>query len=150
VRVRAALDMEPGIGAVSHNPRTGSLLVEYQPGHAHAESILACIAGAAGLDMPADDDRPRGKQPALVAIDAARELNELVHEVTGYRADLRSIVPVGMAALAAYSFAVHGDARLPRWDNLLYWSYNIFSQLHRHEIDGPSMTRASGSTRPGP
>jgi hypothetical protein len=148
--VRAALDMEPGITAVSHNPRTGSLLVEYQPGHAHVEAILARIAGAAGLDMPADDDRPRGKEPALVAIDAARELNDLVHEVTGYRTDLRSIVPVGMAALAAYSFAMHGDARLPRWDNLLYWSYNIFSQLHRREIDGPSVEGAARASRPGP
>jgi hypothetical protein len=147
-QVRAALDMEPGIGAVSHNPRTGSLLVEYQPGHAHAETILARIAAAAGLDMPPDDESPRGKEPAIVAIDVARELNELVHEVTGYRADLRSIVPMGMAALAAYSFAVHGDARLPRWDNLLYWSYNIFSQLHRREIDGAATTGAAGSTRP--
>jgi hypothetical protein len=40
-----------------------------------------------------------------------------------------------MAALAAYSFVFHPDARLPRWDNLLYWSYNIFSQLHRREIE---------------
>lgn len=148
-RVRAALDMEPGISAVSHNLKTGSLLVEYQPGHTHAEAILTCIAATTGLDMPADDDRPRGKQPALVAIDAARELNDMVHEVTGYRADLRSIVPVGMAALAAYSFAVHSDARLPRWDNLLYWSYNIFSQLHRREIEGASPVGAGGATRHG-
>ena len=26
--------------------------------------------------------------------------------------------------------------RLPRWDNLLYWSYNIFVSLHRREIEG--------------
>ena len=146
-RVRAALDMEPGITTVSHNATTGSLLVEYQPGHAHAEAILMCIAAAAGLDLPPDDERRRGPAPALVAIDAARELNELVHEVTGYRADLRSIVPVGMAALAAYSFAVHGEARLPRWDNLLYWSYNIFTQLHRREIEGRSSTEAATFTQ---
>ena len=147
-RVRAALDMEPGITTVSHNLSTGSLLVEYQPGHAHAEAILMRIAAAAGLDLPPDDDRRRGKAPAIVAIDAARELNDLVHEVTGYRADLRSIVPVGLAALAVYSFASRGD-RLPRWDNLLYWSYNIFSQLHRREIDGHS-AMIGGSAKPEP
>src|SRR5260221_9538254 len=31
-RVRAALDAEPGIAAFLHNPRTGSILVEYEPG----------------------------------------------------------------------------------------------------------------------
>jgi hypothetical protein len=138
-RVRAALDAEPGITAILHNPKTGSLLVEYQPGHADPEELLRCIAEAADLDMPTDE-RPRGKEPALVAIDTTRELNELVHELTGQRADLRTLVPAGMAALAVYSFAVQGD-RLPRWDNLLYWSYNIFSQLHRREIDASAAAR---------
>lgn len=99
--------------------------------------------------MPSDDLRPRGREPARVAIDAAREVNELIHEVTGYRADLRTIVPVGIAAWAAYSFAVRGDQRLPRWDNLLYWSYNIFTQLHRREIDEQHGAR-DGAAAPAP
>jgi hypothetical protein len=137
-RVVAALEAVPGIEVVRHNPRTGSILVEYEPGLAHPEAVLARIAAAADLDPPTDD-RPRGREPAIVAIDAAREVNELVDELTGHRADLRSLVPMGMAALAAYSFVYHGDARLPRWDNLLYWSYNIFSQLHRREIEKRSL-----------
>ena len=142
-RVRAALDVEPGITAVAHNVRTGSMLIEYQPGLADSEAILSRIAATAGLDMPSDE-LTAGKKPALVAIDAAREVNELVSELTGEQTDLRSLVPMGMAALAAYSFVYHKDARLPRWDNLLYWSYNIFSQLHRREIDaadGPAEPR---------
>ena len=134
-RVRAALEAEPGITAVSHKAKTGSLLVEYQPGLADLEAILMRIAGAAGLDPPADDALFRPRPPALIAIDTARELNDLVLEITGYQADLRGLVPAGMAALAAYSFAFNKEPRLPRWDNLLYWSYNVFSYLHRHEID---------------
>jgi hypothetical protein len=148
-RALAALDAVPGIGAVKHNARTGSILVEYEPGLAHPEAVLSRIAAAAGLDMPNDDLRPRGCEPAVVAIDAAREVNELVHEITGYRADLRALLPMGMAALAAYSLAYHPDARLPRWDNLLYWSYNIFSQLHRREIDGGSAPKPAPAADPG-
>jgi hypothetical protein len=134
-RVRAALDAEPGITAVSHNPRTGSLLVEYEPGHAEPEPILARIASTARLAMPDEGVRPNLREPAIVAIDAARELNDLVHEVTGQKADLRALVPAGMAALAVYAFIYGEGERLPRWDNLLYWSYNAFTQLHRREIE---------------
>jgi hypothetical protein len=138
-RVRAALDTEPGISEVTHNARTGSVLIEYQPGLTDSETILALIADAAGLDMPSDEDLPP-KKPALVAIDAAREVNELVADVTGQQLDLRSLVPLGMVALGAYSF-VYGKDRLPRWDNLLYWSYNIFTQLHRREIERAERAR---------
>jgi hypothetical protein len=31
---------------------------------------------------------------------------------------------------------------LPRWDNLVYWSYNLFVTLHRREIDGDTSPRA--------
>lgn len=144
VRVRAALEVEPGITAVSHKARTGSLLVEYQPGLADPEAILVRIAAAAGLDPPVDDASFRPRPPALIAIDAARELNDLVHEITGYQADLRGLVPAGMAALAVYSFAFNKEPRLPRWDNLLYWSYNVFSYLHRHEIDASRMEAFPG------
>jgi hypothetical protein len=133
-RARAALEVEPGITAVSHKPRTGSLLVEYQPGLADPEAILVRIAGAAGLDPPIDDASTRPREPALVAIDAARELNDIVHEITGFQTDLRTLVPAGMAALAAYSFVAGKHERMPRWDNLAYWSYAIFSQLHGREI----------------
>ena len=132
--VRAALDAEPGITSVAHNPRTGSLLVEYEPGLASAEGILLRIASAAGLDMPPDDGRYHGRNPAHVTIATARGINDLVHEATGGRTDLRAIVPAGLAALSVYTLVRNG-ATLPRWDSLLYWSYNIFSQLHRREID---------------
>jgi hypothetical protein len=160
-RVRAALDAEPGISTVSHNVRTGSLLVEYEPGLADPEIILSRIAEAAGLERPSDELPAAGKKPALIAIDAAREANAIVADLTGEQTDLRSLVPMGMAALAVFSFAISShEERIPRWDNLLYWSYNIFSQLHRREIeagerrtgspleapDAPERARAEGSS----
>ena len=141
-RVRGALEAEPGVASIVHNPRTGSLLVEYQPGLADPDAILAAIAAAAGLDAPADDAPPQHREPGVVAIGVARELNELAYELTGYRADLRTVVPAGLTALAAYSFLASDHERMPRWDNLLYWSYNVFSQLHRREIEENGAERA--------
>jgi hypothetical protein len=148
-RVLTALEAEPGIVAVSHTPRTGSLLVEYQPGLADSEAILARIAAVSGLDLPSGAERNPRVEPGIVAIAAARELNTLVHELTGYRTDLRTIVPLGMAALSAYSLVVGKDP-LPRWDNLLYWSYNIFSQLHHREIEAARAAAAGSSSKPAP
>jgi hypothetical protein len=144
-RVRAALDGEPGISAVSHNERTGSLLIEYEPGLADAEAILSTIAAAAGLDPPADEGPAVVKKPALIAIDAAREANEIVAELTGYKTDLRTLVPMGLAAMAVYSAAASKHELLPRWDNLLYWSYNIFCHLHGREIQQSAAARAGAA-----
>jgi hypothetical protein len=146
--VRLALDAETGISSVTHNAKTGSLLIMYQPGLAQPETILRIVAASANLEMPLDDGRITPREPALVAIDAAREVNEMVYELADRRVDLRSLVPAGMAALAAYSFVFHPDTRLPRWDNLLYWSYNIFSQLHRREIETGTGLPDAGASKP--
>src|SRR5262249_46198612 len=105
--------------------------------------ILRTIADAAGLDMPSDDPRPRGREPAIVAIDSAREVNDLVSELFGDRIDLRALIPAGMFALGIYSFLYHKDTRLPRWDNLVYWSYSVFYQQFQTEI-GESAAQTHG------
>src|SRR5262249_4730306 len=129
---------------------TGSVLIEYQPGLVDADLIIRRVAAAAGLDPPHDTEAPtRRREPAIVAVEAARELNEIVYELTGFRADMRTLVPAGLAALAVYSLAYSKEGRLPRWDNLLYWSYNTFSQLHRREIEGPVTMGPQAARSPG-
>jgi hypothetical protein len=143
-RVREAVEAQPGVTRFSHNARTGTLLVEYQPGLAEPDDLLERIADSAGLERPGKDAiRALGRTPALIAVEAARELNAITAELTGSRADLRAIVPAALAAFSAYSFVVQKDSRLPRWDNLLYWSYNVFFSLHRREIDAPYVRGAA-------
>jgi hypothetical protein len=72
-------------------------------------------------------------QPAMALIDGVRGLNEITSQVTGGRADLRVVVPAALAGLAAYSFS-REKMRLPRWDNLLWWSYSIFTALHENDV----------------
>ena len=149
-RIRDALDGLPGIGGSTYTAQTGSVLIEYEPGHAEPDTIIAAIAEAAGLLPPLDEEelKRRRAQPALLAIAAARELNGLAREVTGNRADLRAMAPAAMLGFAALSFLRETQGRMPRWDNLVYWSFNIFMTLHRREVDqatAPAEPRAAAT-----
>jgi hypothetical protein len=135
--IREALDALPGIVSVKYTAQTGSFLVEYEAGLADADEIILRIAETADLDPPLDEAalRELRARPALLAIGATKELNRLAEEVTGGRTDLRTLVPTALAGLAVYSF-LQEKQRMPRWDNLLYWGFNIFTQMHRREIEG--------------
>jgi hypothetical protein len=144
-RIQGALDGVPGISNVAYTPCAGSVLIEYSPGLAEPDAIVALVAATVGIAPPLDEDEARRHRarPALVAIGAARELNGLARELTGGRADLRTLAPAAMAGLAVYSFFNGVGPRLPRWDSLLYWSFNVFLQLHRREVDETAPSRGT-------
>jgi len=136
-RVRQTLESLPGVRAVHHSARTGSLLVEYSPGLVDANMIVSRIASAAGLGLPLSprEARRHRRSPAHTAIDIAREANALTYELTGWRSDLRFLAPVALAGAAAFSlFRNKPNSRLPKWDTLLWYSYNAFTALHASEI----------------
>jgi hypothetical protein len=143
-RISRALEGMPGIARVTQNLRTGSVLVEYEPGLVEPDAIAQRIAATAELLSPFD---PRAAKPVFrpagALIDGTRGLNAIAEELTGGRVDLRSIVPAALAGAAAYSLAFGRGPRLPRWDNLLWWSYSIFHSLHAGEI-----ARTPGSAPP--
>jgi Heavy metal associated domain 2 len=148
--IREAVLALPGVMTCTHTPRTGSLLIEYEPGVTEPDEVVFEIARTGNLERPTEETvRARRMAPATIAVRAARGLNEATMELTGSRVDLRVIVPTALAALGAYSFVYNTkEARLPRWDNLLYWSYNIFVSLHWREIEGP--LRRASTLRPVP
>lgn len=133
--VRAALGGIEGVHSVAHNPASGSVRVDYEPGAVDPNALVEAAARAAGLALPHPEEemRARAQRVASVAIGAARDLNAFAHELTGGRADLRDLVPMAMTGLAAYSFIVKKE-RMPRWDNLAYWAFSIFSSFHTSEI----------------
>jgi len=139
--VREAALALPGVVRVEHNARSGSVLVEYEPGMAEPDALLAEVAAAGNL-APCDDGAlARMRSPALVAVGAVQELNAIAGELTGQRADLRALVPAGLVALTAYSLLRGTEPRLPRWDNLLWWSYSVFMNHHRDEIEASAAER---------
>lgn len=147
-RVQRGVERFAGVSRFEHNVRTGSLLVEYQPGVAQAETILAYIADTAGLDRYSPDKDTRPRDPGIVAIDAVRELNEITHELTGQHMDLRTMIPAGMIGIAAVAFLQQKGDRMPRWENLLYWGYQTFAAFHRREIEDVTAGQPARSFRP--
>jgi hypothetical protein len=131
-RARDALQGLSGVARVVHNATSGSLLVEYAPEAIDADAIMSRMFEV-GIRI---EDNPR-PDAARAVVGAARELNAKVAGATGGLADLHGIVSfvLGLGALASL-VAGHGP-RLPRWDNLLYWSYTFFREVKANDADPP-------------
>lgn len=143
VAVRSTLERLPGVVAVTHALPTGSLLIEYDPRAIEPDAIVSAVTTSGNLSPPLSTTERRRHEtsPAVVAISAARKLNALAGELTFGHADLRLMITTALAGGSVWSWLREREAdRLPRWDNLLYWSFNTFVTLHRSDID-----RAAGA-----
>ena len=129
-KVRRRVAASPGFRALSHNPVSGSLLIEYQVGELDTEALLAEVAAEAGLAGVWDGLDGRGEPIDLAAAIAqgARAVNRVVREATSDRADLGVIIPGALLAAAVASLILRPD--LPRWESLLYWSFTFFRDLN--------------------
>jgi hypothetical protein len=127
-----------GFRKCSHNPKTGSLVVEYEPGKLDTDELLARLARKTGLDGVVVDEHSTRHRRELVSgfLDTVQELNGIVSQVTAQRADLRELVPAALAATSVVSFILgdRASVRVPRWDSALYRGYRIFMQWHRSEV----------------
>jgi Heavy metal associated domain 2 len=131
---RVAAEAQPGVERVATNGFTGSLLVEYVPGRVEPGAILAAVADAAGLAGVVDADtlRRNAPDPAIGIIRAVKKVDALLREVSGGRARLGTVVPGVLLATAMVQLLRHPVS--PRWDNLAYWGYSIFRDLHLNHI----------------
>lgn len=140
-----ALKRKPGVHSVEHRPISGSVLVRYEPGQIEPSEIVAHAAQAQGLGVSYEPVHDPADLPRLV-VEVSREFNEFVARATGYRVDARGFVPLTLAGLAGYSLLTKKD-RLPRWDNLAYWAFAVFTQLHREEVNAhPMASRADAAS----
>lgn len=123
-----ALGTLPGMSQVQHSGQTGSVLCEYQPAELTAEAIFEALS-----DQGIEVVEPTGERwdVAGAVYRVAAGANEVVRELTDQKADLKLLAPVG---LAAWGVAQLVRSPVPvRWDNLLWWSYSLFTQLnHPH------------------
>jgi hypothetical protein len=139
VPMRDALSGLDGIGRVVHNGVSGSLLVEYAPERIDADAILGAVADT-GVRL---DERPRRADASRAFVGAARSLNAQVGEATRGAADLHGVVSFALGVGAIASLVLGRQPRWPRWDNLLYWSYTFFRDVHvrEHERSGRRPSR---------
>ncbi len=131
-RVRDALSRIDGVGRVVHNAASGSVLVEYAPERIDADVILDTVASAGMLCL---DESPRRRDASRALVGAARGLNAHVAEATRGAADLHGVVSFALGAFAVTSLVLGRQPRWPRWDNLLYWSYTFFRDVHVRDLE---------------
>ena len=138
VAARNAAEDSPGFRKWSHNPKTGSIIVEYEPGEFDVDHLLDHLAKKAGLSGVVVDVHSTAHRKELISgfLDSVQEVNGIVGRATGQKADLREIVPAALAATSVVSFILGDSAgvRVPRWDSALYRGYRIFMQWHRREV----------------
>jgi hypothetical protein len=137
VAARTAAVTTAGFRSWSHHPKTGSIVVEYQPGGVDPDVLLERIATQTGLRGVVHDtaDQVHREELVNILLDSVKSLNRLAAEMTAGRADLRELVPGALAFTSVVSFVLNPDQRrLPRWDNALWWGYRVFQQWHCKEI----------------
>lgn len=131
-----ALGATPGVLEAGHDQETGSLLIAYDPGRITADTIARGIARAAHLRPAGDPEPPRRSQGGRI-LDTLRGLNASAYEVTGFRLDLRAVVPAALACFSLATLVLGKGNRAPRWDSLAYWSVNLFAMFHGREAQAP-------------
>ena len=134
---RTAAEAVPGFRSWSLNPKTGSVVIEYDPGTLDADDLLKHIAKSAGLPgVEISTSRKMNRQELVSAfLDSVQNVNQVASQLTGERADLRELVPVALAAISVVSLVLNEDrGLLPFWSSALYHSYRVFMHWHRPEV----------------
>jgi hypothetical protein len=140
---RTAAETVPGFRSWSLNPKTGSVVIQYDPGTLEADDLLKHVAQRAGFRGVEISARQKMNRHEVVSafMDGVQDVNRVVSHLTGDRADLRELGPAALAAISVVSFVLNEDrGRLPQWSSALYHSYRVFMQWHRRE----SRTRERG------
>lgn len=149
---RTAAEAVPGFRSWSLSPKTGSVVIQYEPGKLEPDDLLKHIAGRAGFHGIEVATRSKSNRRELVSnfLNEVQNVNRAVGELTGERADLRELVPLGLVAVSAISFLVNDErGRLPHWFGALYRGYRIFYQWHRREIQTRERVARQAEERAG-
>jgi len=134
---RIAAEGVSGFRSWSLNPKTGSVVIQYEPGALEPDDLLKHIAKSAGLPGVEVATPRKMSREELVSsfLDKVQGANQTVSHLTGGRADLRELTPAALAVVSVISFIVNDErSRLPHWMSALYRGYRIFMQWHRPEV----------------
>ena len=137
---RAAAETTAGFRSWSHNSKTGSIVVQYEPGAVDPDDLLKHIATAAGFSGVESDSATNSatemNREELVSafMDKVQDINGVIRDAMGGRADLRELVPVAFVVTSVVSFVLNdARGRLPSWNSALYHGYRVFMHWHRRE-----------------
>lgn len=150
---RSAAETAAGFRSWSFNPKTGSVVIQYDPGALEVDDLLKHIARDAGFRGVEVATRIKANRKELVStfLDRVQDVNQVVSQLTGDRADLRELVPAALLVTAIVSFLVNDpSSRLPNWFSSLYRSYRVFMHWHRREVRTRERIAREAEERTGP
>jgi hypothetical protein len=139
--IQKRLAVQQGTHEVRVNPRTGSVLVHYDP---HTESHLGLLAilhdlgviaadTAKGLDLETPDveDRQHSQASENVMI-ALSDLDKQIATLTGHKVDLKLLFPVALGGIGLWAVARRGLGltEVPAYV-LLWYAFDSFWKFHR-------------------
>jgi hypothetical protein len=138
---RAVAEASPGFLKWSHNPTTGSVIIEYGVEYGSdsvgPDDLLDQIAESAGLAGVVEDIHSSDHRSRMIngLLDAIQEANQIFYTASGGKADLREFVPATLLLNTVVAFVLgENRGRLPSWDSSLYKAYRIFMQFHKTEV----------------
>ena len=161
-QIERSLAAQPGVAAVSTNPRTGSVLMSFDHVAISKDDVLGMLfdAGVVARDLLDAEEVPRDlgegstehSTTATGLIDALTDLDGRVARLTGGRFDVKLLVPLGMGLLAARQIATVGLGlgQVPGYV-LLWYAFDSFYKLHqRREVTVPQAVAGDVVLTPAP
>ncbi len=143
VRVAEKIEGLAGVEAVDVSPRTGSLVVHYEPNRHHliADALLD-LGGAEHLfelEPEASDPQGAGRaqidapgsQVARTLLALAQVVDRELKVATNGVVDLRLLLPLGAAGASAASARTAASGATPLWLTLAIFAFSSFDALHR-------------------
>jgi hypothetical protein len=151
--LRAALSRTPGVTSVEARPRTGSVIVGYDPSQLDADEVANILHASASVNLEAPPE-PAPRAATGTVSTTAHTIHRAFHEVdvriagvTGGRWDLRTAVPIAFALLAVRQIVVGGvQASTAPWYVLAWYAFDSFYKLNTapQEVTAPQPTPVDG------
>ncbi len=141
-RLQVALLALPEIEAVQTTPRTGSVVIIYDPEALDVDRLIARLREAKVLALDPPSDNPYGGQRKPMS-QTARGIHRTFHDVdmqlsqiTKGRWDLRSVMPFAMGALALRQLVTNPAAIASApWYVFAWYAFDSFWKLNEAQTD---------------
>jgi hypothetical protein len=136
-RLRSAIETVPGVVSVRANPRTASLVIQYDPDSLDVGAVIARSRAANLLvELPDPDAHgPPVMPPSEVATRIQRAFGDIdarLHELSAGRWNLRSVVPAAFGVLALRAILRDpGALAAAPWYVLAWYAFDSFIKLHQ-------------------
>jgi len=151
------LSEHPAIASVTTNPRTGSVLVQYDH-HALTKDDLTELLWDAGLvarellgaeeipeDLGRESEAAAHSTTATTVLDALTDLDQRLSKATNGKFDIKLLVPTSLGLLALRQIAINGLGlgQVPGYV-LLWYTFDTFYKLHQRKSAAVMQEAAEG------